>query len=102
MAVAADHLGAGDIWAEAEPLAGDRLHFGVCVGVGAHGTTDLAYGHHLLQPFEPLLVAFGFRQPAGQLEAKGDRFAVNCMGAADHHGVFMGARLLANCSGELV
>jgi hypothetical protein len=27
---------------------------------------------------------------------------VNCVGSADHHGVFMGARLLANCVGELV
>jgi hypothetical protein len=38
-----------------------------------------------LQPLEPFPVAFRFRQPAGHLEAEGDRFAMDGMGASDHH-----------------
>ena len=85
VAIAGDHLGACRIWLQAKLGAGDRLHLGVGVGVGAHGAADLAHAHDPLEPLEALAVAFHFRQPAGHLEAEADRLAVDGMAAADHH-----------------
>ena len=85
MAIAGDHLGAGGVGHQAELGAGDRLHLGVGVGVGAHGAADLAHAHHPLQALQSLAVAFHLGQPAGQLEAEADRLAVDGMAAANHH-----------------
>ncbi len=52
------------------------------------------------EPLEPLAVAFGLGQPAGHLEAEGDRFAVDGVGTADHHRVPVGPGQLAQGAGE--
>ena len=102
VAVAADHLGAGWIGPQPQQLTGPFFDLGLGVGVVAHGATDLAHAHGLLQSLEAFDVALGFSQPAGQLEAKGDRLAVDGVGAADHHGVFVGPCLHADGFCELV
>ena len=89
MAIAGDHLRAGGVGRQAEALAGETFDFGVGVGISPHGAAHLAHGHIALQPLEPFGIASGFSQPASQLEAKGDRLAMNGMGAADHHRGFV-------------
>ena len=102
MAIAGDHLGAGGVGHQPELGAGDRLDLGIGVGVGAHGATDLAHAHHPIQPLEALLVAEHFGQPASHLETKGDRFAMDGVGAANHHRALVGADEVPQGIGQLV
>ena len=58
-------------------------------GVGAHRAGDLAHGHLLRGPFQPLEPPPHFEGPQPQHHAERDGFGVHSVAAPDHHGVAM-------------
>ena len=86
VAVAAHHLGRGRVGRQAERARTRTLHLGADVGVGADRAGDLADRDPLPRARQPLRVALQLREPAGGLEAEGDRLGMDAVAAADHGG----------------
>jgi len=72
----------------------DFFHPGIKMAEGAHSSGDAAITDGLSRLFYSLDVSFGFFIPNKKLEAEGDRFGVNAVGATDHDGFFVLKSLL--------
>ena len=71
---------------QSQRLADVTLDLGADVGVAADRAGDRADGDVLPCPLQPLRVALQLGEPAGRLEAEGDRLGVDAVAASDHGG----------------
>ncbi len=82
VAVALDDLGGMGLHLEAQEFAGDLLHPGVQIGVGAHRAGDLAVAHVLQGLDKALPVPGELGVEPGHLEPEADGLGVDAVGAA--------------------
>ncbi len=89
VAVTADDLRRRRVRGQAKPAQDVALHVGADVGMGADRPRDRADADDVPGPRQAVGVALELGEPAGGLEAEGDRLGVDPVRAADHRRVAM-------------